>query len=386
MPHGHCYYWTAEVLWSHVLSDAVIALSYYSIPIVLVIIVRRRRDLKFNWVFWAFAAFIFACGTTHAISIWTTWYGTYRLEGLIKIFTAAVSILTAIGLWPLLPKVLAIPSTAALEREINERILAEQKLRDGQLSLEQKIADRTKELSELNLTLREKNKELEDLVYFVAHDLKAPLITVLGFAGLLPDLLQQNRQDDLREYIRRMDSAGKRLRELIDRIVTYSRVGMSTAEQIEHVNLELLLERVNTNLSGLIKQHDATVKIETPLPIVPGIGPKFAQVFENVISNALKHACLVGGGIITITAEERETDWLVGIKDNGPGIAEADKERVFVLFERLNAQSEGSGLGLALARRIMQAFSGDIWVDSAPGKGATFWLRFSKNVKLAAAE
>lgn len=103
MPHGHCYRWEPDVLWLHVVSDSVIALAYYSIPIALVMLVRRRRDLAFNWMFLMFGAFIFACGTTHAMNILTVWNPVYRADGVIKLMTAAVSAMTAVALWPLIP-------------------------------------------------------------------------------------------------------------------------------------------------------------------------------------------------------------------------------------------------------------------------------------------
>ena len=114
MPHGHCYDWQPQIVWLHVLSDAVIALAYYSIPVALVYFVRKRRDLALNWMFVMFGIFIFACGTTHVMNIWEVWHGTYRLGGIVKVITASVSIITAILLWLLIPKALGLPSPAQL--------------------------------------------------------------------------------------------------------------------------------------------------------------------------------------------------------------------------------------------------------------------------------
>ena len=135
-PHGVCLLWRPELIWMHVLSDAVIGIAYYSIPVALIYLVWKRKDIDFGWVFWLFAAFILACGTTHFFSIWTLWNPDYGTEGLIKFVTALVSILTAIALWPLLPKMLALPSPAqlrgantALQREIADRRQAEARVR-----------------------------------------------------------------------------------------------------------------------------------------------------------------------------------------------------------------------------------------------------------------
>lgn len=128
IPHGHCFLWQPTLVWLHVVSDSVIALAYYSIPVTLFHFIQKRKDLPFDWVFILFAAFITACGTSHLMSIWTLWHPTYWLSGGIKAITAIVSLSTAIALFPLIPKALAIPSRAeletanrALQQEIAER-------------------------------------------------------------------------------------------------------------------------------------------------------------------------------------------------------------------------------------------------------------------------
>jgi PAS domain S-box-containing protein len=128
IPHGHCYLWKPELVGLHVISDALIALAYYSIPLTLVYFVRKRSDLPFNWIFLLFGAFIIACGTTHILQIWTLWHPNYWLSGYLKAITAAVSVCTAVLLIPLIPKALALPSPAQLEKEIKERTEAENKL------------------------------------------------------------------------------------------------------------------------------------------------------------------------------------------------------------------------------------------------------------------
>ncbi|MBR0723602.1 PAS domain S-box protein [Bradyrhizobium manausense] len=135
-PHGICLLWEPELIWLHVVADACIAAAYFSIPFALAILVTKRRDLKFGWVFWAFAVFIMACGLTHVLSIYTLWVPIYGIEGLVKAATAIASIFTAAALWPLLPKILTIPSPfelqkvqAALEEEETKRRDATQLLK-----------------------------------------------------------------------------------------------------------------------------------------------------------------------------------------------------------------------------------------------------------------
>jgi PAS domain S-box-containing protein len=121
MPHGYCYLWDPLVLWLHVISDGLITLSYYCIPLALVYLVRKRRDLPFNWIFWMFGVFIVGCGTTHLMEIWTVWHASYLLSGIVKALTAAVSVATAVMLIPLIPKAIALPGAEQL-RTINEEL------------------------------------------------------------------------------------------------------------------------------------------------------------------------------------------------------------------------------------------------------------------------
>ena len=115
MPHGACYLWLPSILWLHIISDSIIALAYYSIPFALFYFVKKRIDLAYRWVFVLFGVFICLCGTTHLISIWTIWHPDYWLDGLIKSATALVSIITAVLIWPLIPKLLKRPSPQALQ-------------------------------------------------------------------------------------------------------------------------------------------------------------------------------------------------------------------------------------------------------------------------------
>ena len=149
-PHGICLLWEPELIGLHVVSDACIATAYFSIPFALAILVTKRRDLKFGWVYWAFAIFIMACGLTHVLSIYTLWVPVYGIEGLVKAATAVASVLTAAALWPLLPKILTIPSPfelrqvqAALEEEeikSRDATLLLQQVRDAQRAMRESVA------------------------------------------------------------------------------------------------------------------------------------------------------------------------------------------------------------------------------------------------------
>ncbi|TVP67261.1 MAG: hybrid sensor histidine kinase/response regulator [Nodularia sp. (in: Bacteria)] len=161
IPHGHCYLWKPNLVWLHLISDLVTGLAYYSIPATLFYFVRKRQDLPFNWMFILFIGFILACGTTHFMAVWTLWYPTYWLSGLIKAVTAIVSLITAVELVPLVPLALALPSPAQLEQanqelqtQIVERLRVEQELIKHQNHLEDLVAIRTEEITKTNEQLQ----------------------------------------------------------------------------------------------------------------------------------------------------------------------------------------------------------------------------------------
>lgn len=163
-PHGFCLLWEPGLIWLHTVSDVLIALSYFSIPLAMIAFLRRRRDVEFGWLGWLFAAFIMFCGTTHLFSILTLWQPYYWLEGVVKVATAGVSLVTAILLWPLLPKLIALPSpaalreaNAALERQVSERntLVRALERREAELTelaatLERRVAERTESLAAVN--------------------------------------------------------------------------------------------------------------------------------------------------------------------------------------------------------------------------------------------
>jgi hypothetical protein len=163
MPHGHCYFWRSDVLWLNVLSDAVIAIAYYSIPLLLIYLVLKRRDVPFHWMFLMFGLFIFLCGTTHVMNIITVWIPTYRLDGLIKFLTAVASIGTAIALQPILPKVLNFPSMEMTNKELSEKTHELQKMNQNleqfskaTFGREERIIELKKEVNELSKSVGKK--------------------------------------------------------------------------------------------------------------------------------------------------------------------------------------------------------------------------------------
>ncbi|MEG3987401.1 ATP-binding protein [Microcoleus sp. S28C3] len=166
IPHGHCYLWKPGLVGLHVLSDALIAVAYFLIPITLIYIVKKRQDVPFDWVFMLFGSFIVCCGITHIMEIWTLWHPNYWFSGFLKGITALISLSTAAVLVELIPKILAIPSpdqlavaNVALQNEIGDRKQAQEALSELMLELEKRVIERTIALESTNELLLQENRD-----------------------------------------------------------------------------------------------------------------------------------------------------------------------------------------------------------------------------------
>jgi PAS domain S-box-containing protein len=141
MPHGYCYLWDPWIVWLHVISDGLITLSYYAIPIILVYFIRKNKGLPFNGIFWMFGGFILACGTTHFMEIWNVWHGNYVLAGVVKAATAALSVVTAVTLIPLAPKAMSLPGLQVMNRQLEEQIAERRQAEEAREQVLKDLAD-----------------------------------------------------------------------------------------------------------------------------------------------------------------------------------------------------------------------------------------------------
>ncbi|MBI3562976.1 MAG: hypothetical protein HY080_14795 [Gammaproteobacteria bacterium] len=155
LPHGHCYLWRPDILWVHIMSDSVIFAAYIAIPLALIYVVRKRTDLPFPTVFYLFSLFIIFCGTTHLINVWTIWQPYYGIAGVVKAFTAALSLITAYIVWNITPEALGIPDRQALQT-------ANDNWKKLSHSLEGEIEARTQKLEERNQALQKFNEAALD--------------------------------------------------------------------------------------------------------------------------------------------------------------------------------------------------------------------------------
>ena len=209
-----------------------------------------------------------------------------------------------------------------------------------------------------------------DFAALVAHDLKAPIRSILGFADLLGAEAGASLSGPARVHLRRLQSVAERLRALVDGLERFTRVPELTERSSADLG-EALRAAVDA-LDADIRASGATV-VADDLPVVPGDPVLLGDLFQNLVANAICHR---GERTprVDVDCERQGQEWLVAIRDNGPGVPAEDRDRIFEPFARLGSATEGSGLGLAIARRIVEAHDGEIWVESDSGRGSAFFF------------
>jgi two-component system NtrC family sensor kinase len=348
VPHGHCYLWKTQLVLLNVISDSLIGLAYYSIPLLLVHIVNKRKDLPFNSIFFLFGSFIVSCGTGHLIDIWTLWHPTYWLSGSVKALTATVSVFTALVLLSLVPQILAIPSNAQLEeanrkleKEIIEHQHTENELQKLTQVLEKRVEIRTSELTEALQNLYEKNQHLTQalqelkntqaqliqsekmsslgqMIAGIAHEINNPInfiyanvshayeyITdLLDLIALyqkeypIPCLPIQKKAleidldfltEDLPKLVESMNVGTERIRKIVLSLRNFSRIDEAEMKSVDiHEGIENTLLILQHRLKAKNGSQKITViKQYAKLPQVTCYPSQLNQVFMNLLTNAI---------------------------------------------------------------------------------------------------
>jgi PAS domain S-box-containing protein len=244
------------------------------------------------------------------------------------------------------------------------------------------------ERERLIVELEDKNAELERFTYTVSHDLKSPLITIRGFLGFLEKDALAGNLDRLRADIGRISEATTRMQRLLDELLELSRVGRMVNFP-EEIPLETVVREAVELVQGRIRASGVQVDIAPDLPVVYGDRTRLVEVVQNLVDNAVKFMGERPEPRITIGQQgiERSGMLIFFVRDNGSGIAQQYQDRIFGLFNKLDAQSEGTGVGLALVKRIIDSHGGRIWVESGGlGQGSTFFFTLPQPPKAPSGE
>jgi signal transduction histidine kinase len=341
-PAGASYLWTPVLIWMHALPDLLMALVCFVIPFLLVHVSRRRRDLALNWVGGLFGLGVFAAGLMHLLALWNIWHAEYWLQAIAKILAVFAIVPALLLLWRYLPELLSLPSQRQL-RNANE-------------------------------SLARANGELEAFTASVSHDLRSPLTTIAGQAGLLELSIGAAATDDQRRRLHRIQSSVKQMSELIDALLVLSRISRHTLRR-ELVDVSALVESVLADLRQRDPERNVVATVQ-PNMNVHGDRRLISDLVTNMVSNAWKFTSKVSEARIEFGQKVEGSMSTLFVRDNGAGFDMTYASKLFKPFQRLHSPSEfeGSGVGLATVARIVDRHGGRIWAEARPNEGAVFYF------------
>ena len=395
MPHGHCYMWRPDLLWTNVIADGLITLSYITIPFTLIYFIHKRKDVPFDWMLAAFGVFILACGTSHVMEILTIWQPYYWLSALVKVITAIASVITAILLVRLVPAALKIPSPQQLAKVNDELREAQAELvttarRAGMAEIATNV------LHNVGNVLNSVNVSAQ-VLYEKVHTSKGP-----GVAKVAQ--LMKEHPDDLGDFIS-SDPKGRALPDYLDKLadaLAVEQQGMiaelaQLTRRVDHIKeivatqqsyagnasvlepgslRELVEDVVRICDASLARHHITLIKAFGDIPQMPLDKHRVLQILVNLINNA-KQALDAGTNrppqIILRLKTIDDERVRVEVEDNGEGISQDNLARVFE--HGFTTRVDGHGFGLHSCILAAHEMGGDLTVQSAgPGRGALFIL------------
>jgi len=263
---------------------------------------------------------------------------------------------------------------ATIVTDITERKQAEEALQKINEDLETRVTERTEALVAQTRELERSNTELTQFAYVASHDLQEPLRMITSYVQLLARRYKDKLDDEANEFIDFAVDGATRMQQLINDLLAYSRAG-TRDKPFKPTNCTTVVNRVIHNLKPAILENEAVITTNQ-LPTVMADELQLEQLFQNLISNAIKFRSRETPQIQISAIQNQVNEWVFSVQDNGIGIEPEYGERIFVIFQRLHTREKysGTGIGLAICKKIVERHNGHIWFESQPGRGATFYF------------
>ena len=364
-PHKTCYLNDPRLIWLHVTSDFLIGISYVSISLTLVYLVEKAK-VPFHLAFIAFGVFIGACGGTHFMEVWTVWEPHYWLAGMLKVVTAAASLVTAIWLYPLLPQAMALIRGVELAEE--RRITLEN-------------THRQLETTHIQLkAAHEKSKEMDqiktDFFSNVSHELRTPLALIIGPARQL--LAAGTLSDAQRQSMESIERNAQLLLKQVNDLLDLSKLdARRMAIVYSNVDLAALARMTIGHFDSLARERNIKLVVDAPQTLPAQVDvEKVQRILFNLLSNAFKF--VPDNGAVHCAVTRSQGQITIKIQDNGPGVPEKFRSQIFQRFRQVDTgparRVGGTGLGLSIVKEFVQLHGGLVSVSDTPGGGATFTI------------
>lgn len=349
-PRWECGYWSEFHGWLYIASDLMIWLAYFLIPLIIINYFKTKKSsIRFHAVYLLFAAFILLCGTTHFLDAVMFWVPAYRFNAVVRFITGVVSLVTVYQLVLILPGMIKLRTGLELEKEIARR---EQVERD----------------------LAEANRRLNAFASIASHDLQEPLRKIKLLTEMVYSKNQALYDDASKLNTEKVMQSASRMQGLIKSVLTLS--SMDNNIEVKNVDTNEAVRLALETLELRIHEKKAAIHINK-LPEVMGNLSYLTQLFTNLVNNAIKFNKRTPE--IQITGKKIDGVVVIMVSDNGIGMGSESYDKIFQAFQRVHPQStyEGTGIGLAICRQIMDLHGGSINVISTPDVGTTFTLTFS---------
>ncbi|MBS7564033.1 HAMP domain-containing histidine kinase [Mucilaginibacter sp. Bleaf8] len=363
-PRWHCGKWSDFHGWLYIISDLLIWASYYIIPLLLITLVTRRKDIPFPKVIWLFVAFIISCGTTHLFDAIIFWWPAYRISAVLKFTTALISIAAVFALYKILPHLLNLRTVKELEREIAERKIAEQKLADNEAILHKSLD-----------LLSRHNQQLKNFTHILSHNIRNHASNI----SLLTDMIDEDKLDeDNLEITQKIKTVSERLNATLDDLSTVIKIRETVLEP-ETLHFDSVTRKVLEVMQSDLDANQAVIDLNFEAETISFPGIYLESIIMNLISNSIKYRkpdVAPHIGIHTYTENNRK---VLTCTDNGIGIdLQLHGEKVFGLYKTFHHHRNAHGVGLFLIKNQIESQGGTIAVTSKPNEGTTFKITFNE--------